>query len=73
LHKNIIIRFAYPKILIIDKDIHFKNEIINIITSLVQINHEETTCYNPQTKNETQQMNQTLIKVHKKFYNFKND
>lgn len=73
MHKNIIIRFAYPKILIIDKNIHFLNEIIHIITSLIQINHGETTSYNPQTKNETQQMNQTLIKVHKNFYNFKND
>ena len=66
LFKNIISRFGCPKNLVSDRGAHFLVSTIEAMTIRFQIDHRITTSYHPQTNDQTERVNGTLVTILRK-------
>ena len=63
MYENIMSRFGCRKILISDRGSHFLNSLIQEMMDIFQIDHRETTPYHPQTNDQMERANGTLVSI----------
>ena len=66
MYEKIISRFGCPKILISDRRTHFLNEMVQDLTDKFKIDYRITTLYHPQTNDQTEHVNGTLVSILRK-------
>jgi len=73
IYDEIICQFGCPKVILTDQATHFRNGLIDWICKILQIKHDYSSPYHPQTNGLTEKFNGTLCSGLKKYCLSKGD
>ncbi len=63
LYQDVILQFGAPATILTDRGTHFLNNMMQTLTDVLEIRHNKTTGYHPQTNGLTERFNGTLCRA----------